>query len=166
MKPKLLIVEDNELTSSLLFTIFESLGFDLAEISDGLKVIPFLEKNKIDVMILDLELPGMTGDQIYSAVKDNPTLKYIPIIPFTAHCNSQSPDSYSSKIIWTEYQKTGKIPTIVYKFEQSQDSQNLTQEIIDAVSKQLLAVPTTLPFALREYYVTVRGGEPEKILQI
>src|SRR5882672_11441816 len=126
-RPKMLIVEDNELTSTLLFTIFDSLGLDVKELSNGLDVLPYLQRNKVDVIILDLELPGMTGDQIYAAMRKDPALKAIPVVPFTAHSDTKSEDSYASNLIWAEYKQSGRIPNIIFKFDESGDSKNITK---------------------------------------
>jgi CheY-like chemotaxis protein len=165
MKPKLLIVEDNELSSSLLFTIFDSLGFEVKEIANGGEVLSYLKTNKVDVMILDLELPGMTGDQIYASMKKDPALKKIPIVPFTAHNDTKSPDSYTSSLIWTEYQKSGKIPSIVYKFDDSGDSKNITKEIIDEVAQSLLSTGVPITKAMADYYLETRGLKPEDLMK-
>lgn len=164
VKPALLVVEDNEVTRALLFTIFDSLGFDVSEIADGREVIPFLEKNKIDVMILDLELPGLSGDQIYLSLKKNPHLDKVPVIPFTARTDTYSPQSFSSRVIWTEYKKSGKIPTIIFKLGDTGEGRKITGEVIDEVSRKLSAAAIPLPKALINYYIEVRGGTPEAVL--
>lgn len=164
-RPKMLIVEDNELTSTLLFTIFDSLGLDVKEINNGLDVMPYLQKTKVDVVILDLELPGMTGDQIYASMKKDPALKNIPIVPFTAHNDTKAEDSYASNLIWAEYKQSGRIPNIIFKFDESGDSKNITKDIIDEVAKALLSTGQTITPAMADYYIQTRGINKDDLIR-
>jgi len=163
MKPKMLVVEDNELTRILLFTVFSSLDFDVHEIGNGLNVIPYLKENHVDIMILDLELPGMTGDQIYAAMKKNPNWATIPVIPFTAHSDTKSPTSYASSLIWAEYQKSGKIPTIVSKFEEGGEQKDLTKELIDEVAKRMMESGLSITPSMAKYYIDTRNLKIEDL---
>ncbi len=164
-RPKMLIVEDNELTSTLLFTIFDSLGMDVKEINNGLDVMPYLQQTKVEVIILDLELPGMTGDQIYAALKKDNALKNIPVVPFTAHNDTKSEDSYASNLIWAEYKQSGQIPNIIFKFDESGDSKNITKEIIDQVAKALLSVGQSITPAMADYYIQTRGINKDELMK-
>jgi CheY-like chemotaxis protein len=161
----MLIVEDNELTSTLLFTIFDSLGLDVKEINNGLDVLPYLQRNKADVVILDLELPGMTGDQIYAAMRGDAALKTIPVVPFTAHSDTKSEDSYASNLIWAEYKQSGRIPNIIFKFDESGDSKNITKDIIDEVARALLTTSQTITTQMADYYIQTRGLNKEELLR-
>lgn len=163
MKLKMLVVEDNPLTSTLLSTIFSVLGFDVKELDRGDQALPYVSGNEVDVIILDLELPGMSGDEIYAGLKRDPKMQTIPVIPFTAHVDPESETSLTRKLMRTSYIKDKLIPHIVYKVNDSKDSTNITQEVVDAVTRALLGAKKELPTALVDYYKDNRSLAPDQI---
>lgn len=160
-KPHMLIVEDNQLTRLLLYTIFSSMCFDVKEMDNGSDVLPYLDTKLVDIMILDLELPGMTGDQIFTSMKKHPQHAKIPVIPFTAHKAPETAGTYANNIIWAEYQKSGNIPNIIYKLDEKTDVKNITKELIYEVAALLSKSGKTPPQEMMSY-IFETGGFEEK----
>jgi len=163
MKYTVLVVEDNELAAKIVSTLFRRLGFEVNALGDGLQVLPYLEKNHVDILILDLELPGMTGDKIYGAMKENPKLKDIPIVPFTAHRDTHSPNTLPTNLIWAEYTKSGKMPSIVFKTDESGTSKDVNRELVDEVAQKLMDSGNSITKEMADYYMQTRGIKPENL---
>jgi CheY-like chemotaxis protein len=161
MKKKMLIVEDNALAGTIVSTLFETMGFEVKIIMNGLDVLPYLEQNEPNVLILDLELPGMSGDAIYKAMKEDNRWKDIPIVPFTAHHNKPD-EPITNSFILTAYNKTRVIPDIVYKTSDSGDPVDLNKQLIDEVAFALVNGNQDVTPEMARWYMETRNLKPEK----
>ena len=84
-KPKLvLIVEDNDLNMKLFRDLIEAQGYSTIHTSDGMEVIGLAQTHKPDLILMDIQLPEVSGLDITRFLKDDPTLKSIPVIAVTA----------------------------------------------------------------------------------
>jgi two-component system OmpR family response regulator len=78
---KVLVVDDEEDILELIKFNLEEEGFQVSSCKNGLEVLPKIEKNLPDIIILDIMLPGIGGIELCKRIKD----KYIiPIIMVTA----------------------------------------------------------------------------------
>ncbi|MEK7150392.1 MAG: response regulator [Patescibacteria group bacterium] len=77
---KILIIEDDHFLSSLLVEKFIKLGFDTEAAIDGEDGLSKILKNKYDLVLLDMILPKMDGFKVLENVKNNQSLKDLPII--------------------------------------------------------------------------------------
>jgi two-component system, sensor histidine kinase and response regulator len=77
----ILVADDNTENLRLVSTILLSEGYKLALVHDGDGVMKVLEENKIDLILLDILMPGsMDGFQVCRNLKSNPKTKEIPVI--------------------------------------------------------------------------------------
>lgn len=83
----ILIVDDIIMNRILLSEIIKTLGYSYQQANNGKEAIEILTNNKIDVVLMDIEMPVMNGLEttIHIRTKLNNTLKNIPIIALTAH---------------------------------------------------------------------------------
>lgn len=79
-----LIVEDNELNTKLFRDLLEAHGYRTLYTHDGMEVIPLAHANKPDLIIMDIQLPEVSGLEVTKWLKADPGLKSIPIIAVTA----------------------------------------------------------------------------------
>lgn len=84
-KDRILIVEDDNDISMIEQAYLEAAGFETFIVRDGSEVIPILEKEQFDLILLDIMLPGKDGYEICKEIRDN--LK-IPILMVTARTES------------------------------------------------------------------------------
>jgi DNA-binding response OmpR family regulator len=84
MKERVLIVEDDKHISKLVKFNLEKTNYDCAIASSGEKALEALNDQPVDLIILDIMLPGMDGFGICRAIKEKEELKNIPIIMLTA----------------------------------------------------------------------------------
>lgn len=69
--PQILIVEDEAVTRSTLKNIFEAEGYDVFEASDGDAMNAILAKQQIDLVIMDINLPGKNGLMLARELREN-----------------------------------------------------------------------------------------------
>jgi CheY-like chemotaxis protein len=165
MTMKMLVVEDNELAGTAVTTLFETLGFDVHLIINGLDVLPYLEENNVDVIILDLELPGMTGDKIYAKIREKSNYKNTPIVPFTAHRETNVADSLPANLIFAEYTKTGKIPEIVFKGDGTKEDRDINKQLVDEVAFAMMKAEMPITEKMAQWYMKTRGLTPTDIMK-
>ncbi|MBF0560180.1 MAG: response regulator, partial [Nitrospirae bacterium] len=61
MASKILVVDDEPLLRKAFSRVLTGAGFSVIEATDGRKVLPILEHEKPDIVLLDLKMPGMDG---------------------------------------------------------------------------------------------------------
>ena len=83
-KPKIVLVEDEEDIAALIKLQGEISGYKVIVEVDGLNGLRVIEKEKPDLVILDIMLPGQSGLDVCRKVKSNPDLKDIPVIMISA----------------------------------------------------------------------------------
>ncbi|RKP56624.1 response regulator [Pararobbsia silviterrae] len=81
-----LLVEDESKTAEVLKQALESEGIDVTWVSEGNAALELMDNGKFDLIILDLKLPGMTGDQTLEEIR-----KIDPYIDVVVYTNYQDP---------------------------------------------------------------------------
>ena len=79
-----LIVEDNELNAKLFRDLLHARGHIVLERRDGLNIIATLQAEKPDLVLMDIQLPEISGFDLIKMIKADPTVAAIPIIAVTA----------------------------------------------------------------------------------
>ncbi|OOS01236.1 two-component system response regulator ArcA [Canicola haemoglobinophilus] len=69
--PQILIIEDEVITRNTLKSIFEAEGYDVLEASDGNQMHRVLATHKIDLVIMDINLPGKNGLMLARELREN-----------------------------------------------------------------------------------------------
>lgn len=80
---KVLMVEDDMMIRDMVNSKLIACGCIPYSADDGEQVIALASQFQPDVIILDLMLPGRSGEEILNDLKNNPELKHIPVIIFT-----------------------------------------------------------------------------------
>ncbi len=82
-RKKILIIEDDFYISDMYRIKLESENFEAITADDGIRGIKMLEKQKPDVVLLDIVMPKMDGFNVLKMIRKNPSLKEIPVILLT-----------------------------------------------------------------------------------
>jgi len=84
---RVLIVDDIHVNRLLLKEILAKISFDCLEAKNGKEALEILQNEKVDVILMDIEMPVMNGVETTSYIRQNfpLPLKNIPIIALTAH---------------------------------------------------------------------------------
>lgn len=94
---KILIVDDEPSLRFLIFSALEDEGYELLEAADGLQAYDLVLKEKPDLIILDVMMPGLTGYELCSRIKQDPATSDIIVIMLTA--KGQEMDRLQSKSV-------------------------------------------------------------------
>lgn len=82
---RILVVEDNRDNMTLITDVLSSLDYHVVQATDGEQGVELANREKPDLILMDLSLPRMDGWTATRSIKANPELKHIPIIALTAH---------------------------------------------------------------------------------
>jgi two-component system cell cycle response regulator DivK len=81
---KILIVEDNELNMKLFTDLLEAHGYKVIQTRDGLSALDIARKNMPDLILMDIQLPEVSGIEVTKWLKEDDELRAIPVIAVTA----------------------------------------------------------------------------------
>jgi len=84
MAKKVLIVEDNELNMKLFNDLLEAHGIETLQTRNGTEVLDLVRKNRPDLIIMDIQLPEVSGLDVTKWLKADEDLRDIPVIAVTA----------------------------------------------------------------------------------
>jgi two-component system, cell cycle response regulator DivK len=84
MTKTVLIVEDNELNMKLFNDLLEAHGYRTVQTRDGKEAVPLAREHRPDLILMDIQLPEVSGLQVTQWLKEDATLRDIPVIAVTA----------------------------------------------------------------------------------
>lgn len=84
MKKTVLIVEDNELNMKLFHDLLDAHGFATVQTRSGLDALTLARRFRPDVILMDIQLPEVSGLEVTKWLKDDDDLRAIPVIAVTA----------------------------------------------------------------------------------
>ncbi|MGB5618185.1 MAG: response regulator [Desulfobacterales bacterium] len=85
MKATILVIEDNELNMILIRDLLELEGYRVIEAYDAERGLQIAREKKPDVILMDIQLPGMDGLTATRLIQKDPVLREIPIVALTAY---------------------------------------------------------------------------------
>jgi two-component system cell cycle response regulator DivK len=83
-KKLVMIVEDNDLNLKLFRDLLEAHGYATLHSRDGFQILDLARQNKPDLILMDIQLPEVSGIEITGWLKADADLRHIPIIAVTA----------------------------------------------------------------------------------
>ncbi|OGX30693.1 MAG: hypothetical protein A3D27_01600 [Omnitrophica WOR_2 bacterium RIFCSPHIGHO2_02_FULL_46_37] len=89
MAKKILLIDDNRLTREINGSVLEQAGYKIVSAGDGSQGLKKLEEEKIDLIILDLIMPGIDGFEFLKLCKKNPLTQHIPVAVLTIRDSPQ-----------------------------------------------------------------------------
>ena len=81
---KVLIIDDDTVIRKLYVPFFSKKGYDVVAAEGGTQGLEILKREKIDLIILDLAMPGMTGEDVLQKMLETPEWTGIPVVIDTA----------------------------------------------------------------------------------
>ena len=85
MKPKVLVIEDNEQNLYLVTFLLERYGMEIIPARTGPQGLALADHVRPDLILLDIQLPGMDGYEVARRLKQNPLLVDVPIVAVTSY---------------------------------------------------------------------------------
>ncbi|MEQ8601878.1 MAG: response regulator [Marivibrio sp.] len=84
MAKTVLIVEDNELNMKLFHDLLEARNYNILQTKDGMEALKIARTEKPDLILMDIQLPEVSGLEVTKWIKEDDDLKAIPVIAVTA----------------------------------------------------------------------------------
>ena len=84
MPKRVLIVEDNELNMKLFNDLLEASGYGTIQTRSGVEAVELVRRHKPDLILMDIQLPEVSGLEVIRWLKDDEATRHIPVIAVTA----------------------------------------------------------------------------------
>jgi two-component system, cell cycle response regulator DivK len=84
MQKSILIVEDNELNMKLFNDLLEAHGYKTIKTRSGVEAVALARQHRPDLILMDIQLPGISGLEVTQKMKNDSDLRHIPVIAITA----------------------------------------------------------------------------------
>ncbi len=103
-KKKVLIAEDSSVIQNLTRKILQLQNFEIFSVKNGKDVLSFLEKQPVDIILMDLAMPVMDGVECTRAIRelDDPGISQVPILAVTGNAQNFTMEEFA-KIGITDY---------------------------------------------------------------
>ncbi len=79
-----LVVEDNDLNMKLFHDLLEAHGYNILQTKDGMEALRLAREHRPDLILMDIQLPEVSGLEVTKWLKEDESLKTIPVIAVTA----------------------------------------------------------------------------------
>ncbi len=96
MKPKIALVEDNPDNRLLVQAILED-TFEISEYETGILALEGMREDRPELVLLDISLPGMDGTEVLLRMREEDSLRSIPVIALTAHAMTGDRERFLSQ---------------------------------------------------------------------
>jgi two-component system cell cycle response regulator DivK len=84
LRQRVLIVEDNDLNMKLFNDLLVAHGYDTLQTKDGVEALALARQHRPDLILMDIQLPEVSGLEVTKWIKEDESLSMIPIIAVTA----------------------------------------------------------------------------------
>ncbi len=116
---RILVVEDNPMNMELVVDLLQLRGHEVLSAETGQEALDIAGRERLDLILMDVQLPGMDGLAVTRKLKENPATENVPVVALTAHAMkgdsermlSQGCAGYIAKPI-----DTREFPSAVEKF--------------------------------------------------
>jgi two-component system cell cycle response regulator DivK len=88
MSKRILVVEDQEDNRKIVRDLVTASGYELVEAATGEEGLEVAARERPDLILMDIQLPGIDGYEVTRRIKANPQLRQIPIIAVTSYALS------------------------------------------------------------------------------
>src|SRR4028118_1672355 len=84
MAKRVLIVEDNELNMKLFHDLLDAQGYETLQTREGLEALELARDHRPDLILMDIQLPEISGLEVTKWLKEDDDLRSIPVVAVTA----------------------------------------------------------------------------------
>ena len=84
-RKKILMIEDNVLNMKLVRSLLKIGNYEMLEALDAETGIQLVRRHRPDLILMDIQLPGMDGLRATRIIKDDPDIKNIPVVAVTSY---------------------------------------------------------------------------------
>jgi two-component system cell cycle response regulator DivK len=83
-RKSVLIVEDNDLNMKLFNDLLEAHGYSTLQTNDGVEALRLARQHRPDLILMDIQLPEVSGLEVTKWLKEDDDLRTIPVVAVTA----------------------------------------------------------------------------------
>ncbi|MFV5686501.1 response regulator [Flavobacterium sp. GB2R13] len=136
-KKKIVLIEDDLALGNSILELLRWSDFDVNWFEDGLKALVYLNKNIPDIIISDLKMPNMNGEELFLKIRKNSKFNTIPFIIITANMDDDVKFRQLENGVNDFIMKPFKVKELVYKIKNLIDlKKNIEKKFIpDPFSK-------------------------------
>ncbi|MEW6203505.1 MAG: response regulator [bacterium] len=136
----LLLVDDEERFLSTTKTLLEKQGIDTTTVTNGFDALKIMDERAVDVVILDVKMPGMDGVETLSRIKQKHPL--VEVIMLTGHASIESAVEGLKLGAFDYLVKPCDIPDLLAKIKEAYDKKRVMDEKIrEAKIKAIISHP-------------------------
>ena len=96
MNKKIIVAEDSSVIQNLTRKILSQLNYDITSVKNGQQVIDLIERDKYDMVLLDIHMPVMDGMECAEKIRSSPgENKDIPIVAITGNANNYTMEDFN-----------------------------------------------------------------------
>lgn len=162
----ILAIDDEEHILELLSYNLESNGFRVLTAESGEEGLKILKKENVDLVLLDIMLPGIDGLEMLKRIRKNPVTAELPVIMLTAKSEEINKvlglevgaDDYISKPFGI-YELVARVKAVLRRSERSKDTAVMTEEQDEMIVIDDIVINNTT------HEVTINGKEVELALK-
>jgi two-component system, cell cycle response regulator DivK len=92
MAKTILIVEDNDLNLKLFRDLLGANGYNTVETKEGIEAVGLTRRSMPDLILMDIQLPEISGLDVTRKIKADPEIRHIPVIAVTAFAMKDDED--------------------------------------------------------------------------
>ena len=85
MAKRILVVEDNDLNRKLFCDVLKANGYEVVPVSDGNNFLATAKKSDPALVIMDIQLPNVSGVDLITDLKADPGMQAVPVLAVTAY---------------------------------------------------------------------------------
>lgn len=82
---RILVVEDNAMNMELAVDLLKLHGYDVLSAQTGPEALEICGRESLDLVLMDVQLPGMDGLTVTKKLKEDEKTRHIPVVALTAH---------------------------------------------------------------------------------
>lgn len=124
---RILVVDDEPDVVTMIERMLQSEGFEVLQAYDGISALDVAEREKPDVILLDIMMPMMSGYEVCEQLKANPQTQHIPVLCFS---------SAHTQDAWTKSQRVGAATLLSKPFSEAELIAQVRRHLPDADREQ------------------------------
>ena len=90
MRESILVVDDDVMSLKLAGLILSQQGYEVHKAKSGIDAINFLRRNNVDLILLDIKMPMMSGLKTLKKTRDDKTIAHTPVIFLTSSADTET----------------------------------------------------------------------------
>src|SRR5262245_54642385 len=89
---RILIADDDELLREEIVEVLETAGYEVVGASNGVCALRLLRERAVDLVVADLNMPLLDGEELQRAMAEDPALSSIPVLVISAERSARTSD--------------------------------------------------------------------------